>query len=523
MGNSFVKGAIIITIATFVSKLLGSAFRIPLQNIAGDEVFGLFNAVYPVYMIALILSVAGIPIAISKLISEQRAKNDEQAIHEIFASASIIGLIFGFVSFLFMFIFSEVIATAIGMSSTRLAVAVVSSTLILAPYMAVYRGFFQGYEDMRPTAVSQVLEQFVRVTLVLVIAYILVLQNHESEIIAGWIMLSSIAGVTVSLIYLRFKYSRFIKSVPAYQKLTWDKFRSWSSVILRLSLPVAFGALNMALLNMIDSLTIPHALKWYGYEGSAVTEQFSIYSRGLTLVQIAVVFSSAVILPLIPKISKATTENNWNEANNYIGRSLKLAHLISWPAAVGLLALTLPLNLALFTDLEGSHVLAVLHFSSLFTSFTVLTTGILQGLNRANVAAIIILMSAVLKAILNLWLIPSYDLIGAAWATLIVYIVITVLNVIFILTVTKYPLNNYGKLIMMVSSVIMGVCLVLPLKWINIEEWTRIDAVIYTLIAVPIGGIVYSIIVLGGKGLQTDELRGIPVLGPILCKILKLR
>ncbi|WLR50619.1 polysaccharide biosynthesis protein [Bacillus tianshenii] len=523
MANSFVKSTIIITIATFVSKVLGSVFRIPLQNIAGDEVFGLFNIVYPVYMIALILSVAGIPIAISKLISEQRAKNDKTAIREIFVSAGILGLLFGFISFILMFVFSGQIAIALGVQETRLAVAVVSTTLLFAPYMAVYRGFFQGYEDMRPTAVSQVLEQLIRVALVVGLAYVLVAQGQQSDVIAGVVMISSVAGVLGSLVYLRIKYMRFSERPKKGERLTWRAFRKWSVVILQLSLPVAFGTLNMALLNMIDSLTIPHALKWHGYGEEQVKWLFSIYSRGLTLIQIAVVFSSAIILPLIPKISKSTAENDLEGTNRYIGRSLKLAHLVSWPAALGLVALTLPINYALFKDMEGSAVLAILHFSSLFTSFTVLTTGILQGLNRSTLAALIIVGNAILKAVLNLWLVSSFDLIGAAWATVIVYMIITLLNVVFILRATSYPIKIYSKLVMMIASIFMAILLTLPFYWFNIEVWSRMNALIYTMVAVPVGGVIYGIAVLAGKGLEAEELQGIPIIGPRLCRILKLR
>lgn len=521
--SSFLKSTLIITIATFVSKILGSVFRIPLQNIAGDEVFGLFNIVYPVYMIALILSVAGIPIAISKLISEQRAKNNQQAIHEIFVSAGIIGLLFGFTSAILMVIFSGQIAVALGVKETQLAVAIVSTTLLFAPYMAVYRGFFQGYEDMKPTAISQVLEQLIRVALVVGIAYVLVARGFESEVIAGWVMISSIVGVLGSLVYLRIKYMRFTQRPKVEERLTWESFRKWSKVILQLSLPVAFGSLNMALLNMVDSLTIPHALKWHGYGEEEVKGLFSIYSRGLTLVQIAVVFSSALILPLIPKISKSTAEKDLNGTNRYIGRSLKLAHLVSWPAALGLVALTVPINYALFTDMEGSAVLAVIHFSSLFTSFTVLTTGILQGLNRSKLAALIIVMNACLKAVLNLALVSSFDLIGAAWATVIVYFIITALNVWFIFRETGYSLRVKPKLVMMFSSMLMAVLLILPFYWLTVEEWSRVDALIYTAIAIPIGGSVYGFAVLRGKGLEAEELQGIPVIGRYLSRMAGLQ
>lgn len=112
--SAFVKGTFILTIAGLLSKIIGSVFRIPLQNIAGDEVLGIFSLVYPVYMVALTLSVAGIPLAISKLIAEANAKNKTSAIKDIFITASILALLFGMLSFTFIFSFSSPIANLLG-------------------------------------------------------------------------------------------------------------------------------------------------------------------------------------------------------------------------------------------------------------------------------------------------------------------------------------------------------------------------------------------------------------------------
>ena len=186
-----------------MSKVLGSIFRIPLQNIAGDEVLGIFSLVYPVYMVALNLSVAGIPVAISKLISEATVSDNKREIRKIYTTAVILALLFGIISFLFIMSFSTPISGLLGGESTRLSLIIVSTTLLIAPYMAVYRGYFQGFENMNPTAISQVLEQFIRVALILTIAFFLVKQNYSNSIIAGGIMASSFIGALVSLIYLR--------------------------------------------------------------------------------------------------------------------------------------------------------------------------------------------------------------------------------------------------------------------------------------------------------------------------------
>ncbi|MEG0473917.1 MAG: oligosaccharide flippase family protein, partial [Solibacillus sp.] len=130
--STLVKSTVILTIATLLSKILGSIFRVPLQNIAGDEVLGIFTAVYPVYMVALYLSVAGIPLAISKLIAEANARKAPQQVKKIYMTASILAICFGLFSFTVIFSFSNILAQALGGPSTRFALIIVALTLLVA-------------------------------------------------------------------------------------------------------------------------------------------------------------------------------------------------------------------------------------------------------------------------------------------------------------------------------------------------------------------------------------------------------
>ncbi len=518
MSKTFVKGAIILTIATFLSKLLGSVFRIPLQNIAGNEVLGIFTLVYPVYMAVLIISVAGIPIAISKLISEARVKNNDEDIRNIFVTSGIITFLLGSLSFLLMFSFSEQIAVVLGGPYATYSVMIVSITLIFAPYMAVYRGFFQGYGDMKPTAYSQVLEQFVRVALILVIAYILVARGAASDVVAGGVMVGSSIGVLASLVFLRWTFNRSGLKPVSEKKYTMTVFKAWSKKILLLSIPICIGALTMALLNLVDSVTIPVQLRNAGFVNLEVADQYGIYSRGLTLVQIVVVFASALILPLIPYITEAIAKNDLARTRTVVQKALSFTHLTSWPAAIGLLALTLPINLALFKDLEGSLVIAIISLSALFTSLAVLTTGILQGMNRANEAAIIVIVSAAIKIVLNIVLVGAYGLLGAAISTLITYLVLTGLNYWMIHRTVPFTMINRATVVFAISSIFMGLAVAFPLSFFAIEEWTRGTALLYTVVSISIGAVIYGGLVLVLKGLTRDELASFPLVGNFLAK-----
>lgn len=521
MDQKFISGAIILTIATLISKLLGSLFKIPLQNIAGDEVLGIFTLVYPVYMAVLIISIAGIPLAISKLISEARAKNNQADINSIYQTALILGIAFGIISFSVTMLFSSQIAASLGGSFVEPALKVVAITLLVAPPMAVYRGYLQGFGEMRPTAYSQVLEQFVRVFIIIVVAVVLVKQGKSPETITAGVMIGSSVGAFFALLYLRKKYQRFEFKPIVKERYNKQNFAFWSKRILIISLPICIGTLTMALLNLVDSLTIPTQLAKHGLKDLEVAYYYGIYGRGIAIVQIAVVFASALILPLIPVITESIAKNNRIQARSQIEKALKLTHLTSWPATVGLVALTLPINLGLFLDLEGNTVLAIFSLSTLFTSFAILTTGILQGLNRSLTAAYVVIIAALVKVSLNLLFVGEYGLMGAAYSTLVTYIILCIINIVLIYRTVPFTVFSREIFVFGFASVVIGLTVVVPQLFFSIEEWGRSTALLYTTVAITVAALLYVIIVLAMKGLKKDELASIPIIGPRLSRYYK--
>ncbi|RWZ59073.1 polysaccharide biosynthesis protein [Halobacillus fulvus] len=499
--TSFIKSTFILSVATLLSKFLGAIFRIPLQNIAGDEVLGIFSMVYPIYMVALILSVAGIPLAISKLIAEARVEGNEAKVSEIYKTASILAVLFGILSFVFIFSIAEPLSSLLGGEESKQALIIVSMTLLIAPYMAVYRGYFQGYESMTPTAASQVIEQFVRVAVTLTIAYFLVQQGASDDRVAAGVMVGSSVGALFSLFYLLYIF----KNSPSLPKSSYSigVFRKRSRQILKVSIPIAVGAITMALMNFIDAVTIPYGLTRAGIE--EVTYSFGIYGRGVALVQIATVFATSLVLPLIPLVTKKLTTNESSEVRRIVKRAFTMTHLLSWPAAVGLLALALPLNLALFTNLEGSLVMAILGLSSVFTSLAVLGTGILQGLNKPGKAAMLVVLTVAIKGVLNIVVVEQTGLLGAAVVTLLIYLVLHGLNMGMIHPAVGLS-NDLDRLKAFLASLMMGGAVGGPLWFLSIEEWDRLTALLYSGGAVLIGAVLYSGLLLLMKVTEAQAL-----------------
>lgn len=375
--------------------------------------------------------------------------------------------------------------------------------------MAVYRGFFQGFGIMEPTAVSQVIEQFVRVGLILFFAYYLVSKNSSNEIIAGGIMIGSVVGAAASLLYLRVKYSRSHVKLSSTQKYSFAAFSTYSKRILSLSIPIAIGSITMALLNFVDSFTISYGLRSAGVGMNDINYLYGIYGRGLALTQITTVFATSIVLSLVPLISAKLAEKNKAGTRKIIENAFRTTHLISWPVAIGLLAITIPLNQALFTDLEGSSMLAIINFSSVFTSLTILGTGILQGIDQFKPAAILILLGVALKTITNIVFIPYLGLDGAALSTLFVYIFLFVINTIYIYRHVRFNILTRETIKIIFFSLTMGVMIGFPTLMINFEYWNRANSLLYVVIAILLGAILYVGQLLLWKVIDQNELRNI--------------
>ena len=185
-GAKLLRGAALLGAAAILSKLLGTLQKIPLQNVAGDTAFGIYNAVYPLYILILFAATAGFPVAVSKFVAEQAIDGDHQGAKRIVRVSSAILMSSGLVLFVLLYFGASEIASWIGISQTERAIRSVSFALLLSPMLAVLRGYFQGYQNMVPTAVSQVIEQLIRViTMVALLLYMVALAYDEEWIAAG--------------------------------------------------------------------------------------------------------------------------------------------------------------------------------------------------------------------------------------------------------------------------------------------------------------------------------------------------
>lgn len=525
--KSFIKGAMILGIAALVSKLLGGIYRIPYQNIVGNEGLALYNLVYPMYTTLLTVSTAGFPIAVSKFVSERLALNDTYGAQRIFRIAFMVMLVTGLVSFSGLYFGSDFLAKLVGDPGASLPIKSVSFALLIVPIIAVIRGYFQGWQEMMPTAVSQVFEQLLRVITILVLSYILIQQSVE--LAAAGAVFGAFTGAVLSLMILSYYYIRHRRAVTVKQRQSHVRYipsqgikQEPSLTLLKrmifYALPICFGSLVLPLFNLADSYTVMNVLQWLGMENLDARYAFGVYSKGLPLVQLSAIFATALSLALVPSISEAKSLRQHATIQRRTVFALRLTLIIGLPAAMGLVMLAEPLNMTLFNERIGTDIIMVLAVATIFSTMEITTSGILQGVGDAMSPARNLFIGLLVKITLNIVLILFIGVKGAAVATIFAYMIALALNMRD-LQRNIHIRYEWSKMLIrpLIATLIMAGAVYVTMigsgAMVANMTHVRLEQAIITMAGVSVGVIVYGIALLLTKSLTVDELDMIPKVG----------
>lgn len=520
--------------AAFFTKLLGAVYRVPYQNITGNEGMFVYQQVYPLYSTLLILATAGFPLAISKLVSERLAEGDEAGARRVFIVSSVTLTLTGFFFFLLLFAGAPWIAAWMGSREwLTLPIRAVSFALLVVPLMSAIRGYFQGYQNMIPTAFSQSVEQVVRVATILFSAWWFMSRGMGVVYAGAGAVFGAFTGAVgalfVLLLFLR--GSRRRRKGAAIRDKAFadrDSARHVAREVWRLSLPICLGSLVLPLFSLVDSFTVANFLQWSGWDmGSSIVAK-GIYDRGQPLIQFASFFATAIALSIVPAVAEAKARGEFRKMAERSSLAFRLTLLLGLPASVGLAVVIRPTNVMLFEDASGSDALAILALTTVFFTLGVTSAGILQGMGKVVLPARNLLAGVAVKLVLNALLIPWWDIRGAALATLFAYATATLLNLaafrnrlgwMFRWKETGLALLAATLLMAVAAGGIQVILTALTADW----ESTRLAMALTSLAAVAVGAAVYGIILLGLGGLRREELRVVPKWGTRLVSLLENR
>ncbi|WP_221566462.1 polysaccharide biosynthesis protein [Alkalihalobacillus sp. TS-13] len=485
--SKLIRGTLILTAATFFSKFLGLIFVIPFEwLVETDEVSGgaLYSYAYTPYTVFLSISTLGLPLAVSKFVSKYNALGDYVTGRRLLKSGLIVMTISGFFAFLLLFSLAEWIATILisskegtdgnSFEDVTMVIRLVSTALIIVPIMSLIRGYFQGFQSMGPTGLSQVIEQIVRVGFILVSAFlVIVVFNGEISTAVGFATFAAFVGALASLIILLWYWKKRKPHLDKLMKGSIDHKVSLPKMykeLIQYAIPFVAVGLAIPIYQVIDQFTITNALRsGFGYDLARAESYYAVlqaYSQKLIMIPVSL--ATGLALTVIPLITTLYTKKDFSVLQSQITKIFEIVLFLTVPAGVGLALLGLPAYSLLFSkNIEiGGEVLSwYAPTAILFALFTV-TAAILQGINKQKFAVYSLMMGIFVKLSLNYILIANIGIAGAIIGTNLGYILSIVINVLIIKKYAKYQFRPVFKRIILIGMFIglMMIAVILA-KW----------------------------------------------------------
>lgn len=510
------RGAFILTIAALVVKILSAFYRIPFQNIVGDVGFYIYQQVYPIYGMAIVLSTTGFPVVISKLYAEQREKGNTEKSRLLLFTSFIYLQLFGFICFLVLYLGAERIALWMNDPHLAILLRVVSIVYLTFPFVSLLRGYYQGMGDMVPTALSQVGEQTIRVLTILVLSYLFMQKGYSLYLVGGGAMFGSITGSIVSSIilfmflWIRKEWKWIAPTRGMFGTFTVEAKEIVKALTLQ-GLMICLSGMLLILIQLADSMNLYSLLTNNGFDKEDAKSLKGIFDRGQPLIQLGTVAATSLSLTLVPLITRERMADEQNNLTGKIQMALKVSIVIGLGASAGLWAIIRPTNIMLFENDLGSTELGILGFVILFTSIILTIIAIMQGLGRLLFPALAVTISFPLKYGLNMLLVPWVGIKGAAISTIITLAFVTLLLLVRLKKMLAASLLT-GRFF--ITVILATVVMVVFLKGyilgtdqllghLGIE---RIGAAVQALSAVCFGGILFMIIIIRGRVFLEQEL-----------------
>ncbi|MBP3039316.1 polysaccharide biosynthesis protein [Bacillaceae bacterium Marseille-Q3522] len=515
----YVRGAFYLTIAALITKILSAIYRIPFQNMVGDVGFYIYQQVYPFYGFLFILSTYGFPVVISKLISEDIKKASKESLDNLIHASLLFLLIFGGFLFLLLFCGAEWLAVKMGDEKLAPLIKQLSFILFIFPFVSCIRGAFQGMGNMVPTAASQVGEQCIRVSVILLAVYFLRDGHYSLYQIGQGALVGAILGSAAALVILLCYVSQQQKwswlHIKHVNKTAILNYRKIFQVFFTQGFAVCVSSLLLIFLQLADSLNVYAMLVSSGVDSQLAKALKGVYDRGQPLIQLGTVIATSLSLSLVPLIANTRVQSGRQFLLEKIRLSLQISFIVGLGATVGLWSIIQPANLLLFENTSGSTVLALLSTIILLASMIMTVTAILQGLGHTYYPAFTILAGFVIKYLLNNIFVTGLGISGAALASIAA--LLFMLLVLFSKLYREMQASLFSVIMLRsvcMAAAVMFLVLKLYLLLTNHLPFTvghdRLFACFQSLSGVAVGGLTYMAIIFKKQLFKADDLALIP-------------
>ena len=552
--QNFLHGAALLAMATAIVKVIGAFYKIPLKMIIGDTGYGYFNTAYDIYSVLLMVSTAGLPIAMSRMISQVNALGRYNQVRRVYKTCRTIFLILGVLSCALMMVFCRELARFQGQPDAWASIACLAPGSLLICIMSAFRGFFQGQSDMRPTSTSQILEAAVKLVVGLAAAYGLMFMTQSVALAAAGAILGVTISCVASTVFL------YIKFRPAYAELPQtgdepDSYLTTTKNLLAIAVPITIGSAGLQLLNVfqtslymgqlragldatMSAAELDALLTAYGYVGETLSRANAIqyimdthkgiYNMAATISNMPCAFIVPITVSILPAVTSHLTLNNHQAVKSTEESAARITGLISLPCSVGLLVLSRPV-MGLLGGYSGeklglaSALMGLLATTVFLYCISQLMASILQAHGYAHLPVINMLLAGVINLVVVYILAgnPDIGILGVPIGTNLCYLIICVLNIFCLYrTMKDRPALMTNMLRPAIPAAIMGAA-VYGCYW-AMENLLQIHSnLLLCGLPIVVGVAVYAVCAVAFKSITREDCLLLPK-GDTIARLLRL-
>ena len=523
--QNFLQGTALLAMATAIVKIIGAFYKIPLNAIIGEKGFGYFNTAYEIYNVLLMISTAGLPVAMSRMISQASALEHSNQVRRIYTTCRTIFLALGISGSLLMTVFCRELAAFQNQPDAWAAIGCLGPCVLLICIMSTFRGYFQGKSNMLPTSISQVLEAVVKLIVGIGLALLLLKTTDSVALAAGGAILGVTVSCLVSSVYLWSKFR------PSYAQLgagtdTPDSFGKTAKQLLTIAIPITLGSAGLQILTALETKIYMGRLLGMMTQSAADTQR-GIYSMAQTIFNMPCAFITPITISIIPAITGHLTLKNVREAKATEESAVRVMALISMPCAFGLATLAEPVT-ALLGGYSGENLtlatslMAILGISIMFNAVVLVTTAIMQAHGHVNRPVVNMFLGGLVKLAVVFLLTgnPAIGIVGTPLGTLLCYLVITVLNIASIRSlIPEYPAIVKNALRPFAAAAVMG-----GVVWASLTGLKALGITSRLILCgapIAVGVMVYVVLVIVFKCITREDCLLLPK-GDKIARLLRL-
>lgn len=512
--KGYMKGALLLTISAILVKILSAIYRVPFQNLVGDEGFYIYQQVYPFISFFVVWTSGGFAVAISKMLADVEM-NTDAALKKSIISRTIFQYLVGLSLLFFSVLFfgADLLANIMGDDQLAPLLRTGSFVTLFMPLLALMKGTFQSQGQMTPVANAQVFEQLIRVTIILVGAFFIMANSHSLYATGNMAVIGTVIGEIAGVILLIY-YTKKLKTFPKLKGLCEKKWPIIKEVTI-LSVSVSMSSLLLLCFQLIDSFTVYSLMVESGMVPQVAKETKGIYDRGQPLVQLGIVIASSLSIAIVPLVAVQSKKKTGRGARPFIQLTYRAALVFGVASSLGLIIVMPYVNEMLFETNSLQSVLSVCALQIVPLSIILTFTAILQGMGKLKVPFLILGGAICLKFIGNMTLVPTFHVLGSAISSSGALFLAAGLLIYYLKKITCIqlaPSSYYIKIAIASFAMTISIFLVSYLlqSASGFVLSSRLEAVLFGGILIVVGAFVFLTCVAKSKILSEKEWFLIP-------------